>query len=331
MNYSIHQILKVKANVGVPIPDYFQVEKSLRDPDLTVLSRKNLNFKRSTNNKILRGNYYFWREKNKLFVDYCFMNAKLSIENLSSRTKIECTHSLKRFCTEENWQKFIIAILSIKLIQKGYTFVHAGCLSYNREGILIAGMQDTGKTSTILSLVDGKEFKFLSDDLVIVGENNVAYAYPKEVRVSPRTLKGKIVPCTIREKFLKSRLLSTFIERFAKKDITRLVKVPDRYIVDKCHVKKIFVLGGYGKEKVIKMDKNEAFNIVSTLSLQTPNLLETYLDMYYHLFNTNIVGLLEKKNRIIKKNVMAANCFKVTAPDLESYSRTIKEAVKSCS
>jgi len=328
MNYSIHGILKIETNVGVPIPDYFRVEKILA-PDLTILSKKRLDFEKPKDNKILKGNYYFWGNDHKLFVDYGFMNARLSIEDLFGYTKVECTTSLKRFCTQESWERLIFAILSIKLIQKGYTFVHAGCLSHHGEGILIVAMQDTGKTSTVLSLLDEKEFKFLGDDLVIVGGNSTAYTYPKEVRISPRTLGGKIAPSVgaLRKKFFESRVFSTFMERFAKRDVTKLVKVPDRYTEDKCPIKKIFVLGGFGKEKAVKIDRSETLNAISTLSMQMPNLLETYLDMYYHLFDICIFELLEEKNRMIKKVAKTADCFKVTAPRLEGYSRAIREVI----
>lgn len=330
MNYSIHGILEVKTNASVPIPDYFRVEKILA-PDLTILSKKRLDFEKSKDNKILKGNYYFWSHNHKLFVDYGFMNAKLSIENLFGHTKVECTTSLERFCTKESWERLILAILSVKLIQKGYTFVHAGCLSHHGKGILIAAMQDTGKTSTVLSLLDGKEFKFLGDDFAIIGKNGTAYSYPKEVRLSPRTLRGKVISPqgALKRKFLGSRILSTFLERFTKKDITRLSRVPKRYVVDKCLVRKIFVLSGYGEERAVRMDKRKAFDAITTLSLQMPNLIETYLDMYYHLFHINVAGLLEEKNKIIKKAINTANCFEVTALNLEGYSRAIRKVMNS--
>ena len=330
MNYSIHGILKIETNVGVPIPDYFRVEKILA-PDLTILSKKRLDFEKPKDNKILKGNYYFWGDDQKLFVDYGIMNAKLSIEDLFGYTKVECTTSLKRFCTQESWERLIFAILSVKLIQKGYTFVHAGCLSHHGEGILIVAMQDTGKTSTVLSLLDGKEFKFLGDDFAIIGKNGITYSYPKKVRLSPRTLGGKVISPqgALERKFLRSRMVSTFIERFTKRDITRLLRVPEIYVVDKCPVGKIFVLSGYGEERAVRMDKRKAFDAITTLSLQMPNLIETYLDMYYHLFHINVAGVLEEKNKIIKRAVNAANCFEVTASNLEGYSRAMRKVMNS--
>ena len=325
MKYSIHGILKVRTNVTVPIPEYF-LDSFRGTPDLTILSRKKLNFRRPVDNRILKGNYYFWRDGDKLLIDYDFMNAKLSVEKLFGRTKVECTNSLRRFCTGESWQNLVFAILSVKLIQKGYTFIHCGGLSYKGEGVLIAGMQDTGKSSTVLSLLDGRDFKFLGDDFLILGGRRI-YAYPKEVRVSPRTLRGRVGGQDLKEKILKNRLLTTFVERYLKKDITRFLKIPRKYIVEKCDIGKIFVIGGYGEEKAISVDADRALNAISTLSLQMPNLLETYLDMYYHLFDVPVFKLVREKEKMIRKAVETAECFVVTGPHLEGYSRAIKKVL----
>jgi len=325
MNYSIHNILKIRTNVRIPVPDHFRTQKRSRNLDLTILSKNNLNFEKPRNNGILRGNYYFWADDDKLFVDYGFMNAKLSIENLFGNTKVECTNSLKRFCTNENWQQLIFAILSVKLIQKGHTFVHAGCLSHRGEGILIAAMQDTGKTSTVLSLLDGEEFRFLGDDFVILNERGTLYSYPKEVRVSPRTLRGAVFGGSARDNILKYRIMSTLVERFVRKDITKLLKVPEKFVDNKCPAKKIFVLKGFGKDEATVLNKRSAFSLLTTLSLQMPNLLETYLDMYYHIFNVDVLGLIHRKNKIIEKAVKVADCYAVTAQNLEGYSKVIKK------
>lgn len=326
MDYSIHGMLRVRSNVDIPVPGYFRVKKLDGKPDLLVWSHRKLNFQRDKSNEMLMGNYYFWGGGKKIFVDYDLMNAKLSVEDLFGKTKIECTNSLKRFCTEENWQKLIFAVLSIKMIQKGYTFMHAGGLTHHDGGILIAGMQDTGKTSTVLPLLDGKEFKLLGDDFVIL-DSGRAYAYPKEIRLSPRTLRGCLESSALKEKAMKNRFISMFMERFLKRDITRLVQIPREYIAEKCDVEKIFILSGYGKEHVERINSSEAFNVLSTLSMQMPNLLETYLDIYYHIFHVEVFRFLEEKNKIIEKTIKSAECFKVTAPRLEGYSLAIKKVL----
>ena len=57
-------------------------------------------------------------------------------------------------------------------------------------------MRDTGKTSTVLSLVDGIDIKFMSDDLTVISKNGQAFSYPTRVGISPYTLTGTSISYT---------------------------------------------------------------------------------------------------------------------------------------
>ena len=74
-------------------------------------------------------------------------------------------------------------LVPLKLLQKGYSFVHAACLDHTGEGLLIVAPPNTGKTYTALSL-NRAGFNFLSDDLTII-KGNKAYCWPTNLTINP--------------------------------------------------------------------------------------------------------------------------------------------------
>lgn len=327
--YSIHNLLKIATNVDLALPEYFRVQKPIKNPDLEVLE-KPISVKKPEENKLVRASYYFWRDGNKLFIDYGIANAKLFFENIfgkTGKTRVQCTKTFRRFCTYESWKSFIHAIIWFRLIERGYDFVHAGALSYkNKEGALIVAPADIGKTSTILSLLSTGDFGFLTDDAVLVG-NGFVYAYPQEVKVSPYTLTGDMgISKSRKQKVLKSRLLGLVSERLLKMKIGELHKIPDELIVDKNPVKKVFLLGGYNKErKARKIESERVARLLILPSAEMTTLMHQYIELYYYLFNIDTYNILHKMKEIVEKSLKNTECFELKTPSLDGYAKTITE------
>jgi hypothetical protein len=322
--YSIHNLLKIASNTKIPVPEYFRVQEQIKEPDIEILE-KSLSFVKPKENKLMRANYYFWREKKTLFIDCDVANAKLLIEDLFGKTRIKCTKTFKRFSTEESWGDFIRAVLWFKLTEHGSTFVHSGCLSYKgKEGVLILGLADTGKTSTILSLLSTGMFSYLSDDITILGDG-VAYAYPEEVKISPYTLTGSMpVASSWKRRVLRSRLLSLFSERLLKMKITESYKIPDKFVVAKNPVGKVFILGGYDKRrKARKVERAAAARTLFLLSVEVSKLMHKYIDPYYYLFGIDTFNVLRRMKEIVENSLKSAECFELKTPDLKGYAETI--------
>ena len=55
-------------------------------------------------------------------------------------------------------------------------------------------MGSTGKTFTTLSLVDGQERLFMSDDLSIIHTDGTVYSYPGKIGTGPYVLENVSVP-----------------------------------------------------------------------------------------------------------------------------------------
>ncbi|OYT30784.1 MAG: hypothetical protein B6U94_05405 [Thermofilum sp. ex4484_79] len=77
-------------------------------------------------------------------------------------------------------------IIWLKLLEKGFTFVHAAALQFKNKGVLPA-WGGIGKTSISVSLLlnnqFSKDWRHLSEDFVIISENKLMYCYPTNFAV----------------------------------------------------------------------------------------------------------------------------------------------------
>ena len=326
--YSIHGLLTVATNTDIPVPSYFEIKRPVKKPDMVVLQRQ-LKFRRSERDMIMRTNYYFWRDETGLFIDYDTKDMKLAIRDIFGKPEIECTNNLRKFSTQESWDSLIYAIIWLNLIKRRHTIIHAGSLSYlGRDGVIIGAPADTGKTSTVLSLLATKKFGFMSDDATLVGGGNV-YAYPEKVKVSPHTLTGNLQVKSWKRRLFKSRILELASERFLKMNLTDFYKVPNELVVDKCLIKKVFVLAGYGEGKQVReIDGKLAARILFISSAEMSTLVHRYLELYYYMFAVDIYKFFEEINRIAEDSFKGAQCYMIQAPKLEEYPQVIMETLE---
>ena len=329
--YSIHDIIKIKTNVKVPIPDYFR-RKNEFEPDIEYI-QEDLDIDTSVENKARTRNFFYWREGQKLIIDYQapFLNAKLLIDNLEGKTKIKFTNAFRKYVRLDIP---IRSIIEIKLIQKKFALIHSGCLNYKGNCFLFTATRDTGKTSTILSLLDGKNFKFMSDDLTIISKDGIAFSYPEKVDISPYTLTGSIFPAysnKIKGKLAKSHFITLFSGRFLNVELTEQREIPKNLIENRGSIDKVFVLvGGNNKEGIEQIDNEEAVRKIfsSTIELINPSK-EYLLNLYSYVCNFDLFDLLVKEREIISKAVKDAECFEVRSNKVKRFPEMIKEVIRN--
>jgi hypothetical protein len=72
---------------------------------------------------------------------------------------------------------------------QSHFLVHAGVVSHQGQGIIVAGDAGHGKTTLILELVR-RGFKFLSDEMAAIGRSDrQVYPFPRSLRIRPGTLE----------------------------------------------------------------------------------------------------------------------------------------------
>jgi hypothetical protein len=90
-------------------------------------------------------------------------------------------------------------ILRWTFVEKGYALVHGACISFGENAYMITARTDTGKTTTILRLLDRQRrvsdsAAFLSDDLTLVSPDGHVLTYPKPMTISHHTVAAINTP-----------------------------------------------------------------------------------------------------------------------------------------
>jgi dolichol-phosphate mannosyltransferase len=86
-------------------------------------------------------------------------------------------------------------VLRWHFAEHGVALVHAACVAVDDRAFLITARTDTGKTTTILRLLDSfPRAEFISDDLTFVARDGTVASYPKPLTISQHTLHAVRTP-----------------------------------------------------------------------------------------------------------------------------------------
>ena len=110
-------------------------------------------------------------------------------------------------------------ILRWTFVEKGFALVHGACLAFGEDAYLVTARTDTGKTTTVLRVLDNQpECSFVSDDLTLVSPEGRVLTYPKPLTISRHTLVAVNTPLLSRRErttlLVQSRLHSKSGRRF---------------------------------------------------------------------------------------------------------------------
>ena len=187
--YNIHNILRVASMFELPELEYFRVPALSSDPDirLRLERRKRKKDRRhgerngNTPRRSVAENIYYGESLGR----YGF---EITIAN---RDLVEIAVSpILRFSRHVLYTNVVEPILRWSFVKKGYALVHAACISFDGQAVLVTARTDTGKTSTILRAVDNYDCSFLSDDMTIVGKDGSVMSFPKPLTISNHTLSA---------------------------------------------------------------------------------------------------------------------------------------------
>jgi hypothetical protein len=185
-NYNIHNIIKVASMFELPELEYFRVpgfsgESTIR---LRLERRHKKDRRRAARTGIPR--------RATDTIHYGESLGRYGFEvSISNKDRVEVSVSpILQFSPHVLYTNVIEPILRWAFVRKGYALVHAACISFDGQAVLITARTDTGKTSTILRAVDNYACSFLSDDMTIVGKDGTVLSYPKPLTISNHTLSA---------------------------------------------------------------------------------------------------------------------------------------------
>ena len=87
------------------------------------------------------------------------------------------------------YTNIVEAMLRFLFVSRGYVLLHSAALADERGATLMSAQTDTGKTSTVITLVRRHGYRFLSDDMTIIdAAAGEAISYPKPMTLSFHTM-----------------------------------------------------------------------------------------------------------------------------------------------
>ncbi len=183
LKYSIHDIFKIK--VSDP-PDriktflnrefnYFKVDE-IDEVDLDIRFVDNIEIPEKS---VCLMDGFFYKE-GYFYFDFSGSILCFPIKDISSKNMVVLSEK-----NVPEWMIFysIEKVLHIKVIEKGFCFLHAGGVKENGKTTVFSSLQRGGKTKWALEkLEDGAGY--LGDDLVLFDRTGDAYTYPRGININ---------------------------------------------------------------------------------------------------------------------------------------------------
>ena len=185
-SYNIHSIIQVASMFELPELEYFRVPALTADPDI----RLRLERRRKERRKASRNGGVPRRAQDNIHYDESLGHYGFEV-TISNKNVVEVAVSpILRYSRHVLYTNVVEPILRWTFVRKGYALVHAACVSFDGQAVLVTARTDTGKTSTILRTVENYACSFLSDDMTIVSKDGRVMSYPKPLTISNHTLSA---------------------------------------------------------------------------------------------------------------------------------------------
>jgi dolichol-phosphate mannosyltransferase len=262
--YDIHGLVAIRSEVRLPELGRFKVEPFSREADITVRrgyvgSRRMISKVQAT----MSPGLFVYREHLGSFG----ANFRVDLDN-----RINVTVSpLLAWSKHVVYTNVVEALLRFVLVNKGYMLLHSATVRLGDETIMLSAQTDTGKTGTILRLLQEhpENSAFLSDDMTIINGEGQAWSFPKPLTISSHTMRAvnqKVLSLPRRLVLrIQSRIHSKEGRQFALllarlnipiiaiNAITQILVPPPKYMVDQLvptarysdtgRVRRIFIIG----------------------------------------------------------------------------------------
>ena len=276
--YDIHGLVAIRSEVRLPELGYFQVEPFSRAADITV--RRGYVGARRMIPKVqatMSPGLFVYREH----LGSVGANFRVDLDN---RINVTVSPLLAR-SKHVVYTNVVEALLRFVLVNKGYMLLHSATVRLGEETIMLSAQTDTGKTGTILRLLQEhpENSTFLSDDMTIINAQGEAWSFPKPLTISSHTMRAvnKHVLSVPRRLVLgiQSRIHSKDGRQFALllarlnipiiaiNAITQILVPPPKYMIDQLvptarykdtgRVRQIFIIGR-GPEDEEQLSHDEA-------------------------------------------------------------------------
>ena len=205
------------------------------------------------------------------------------------------------------------------------TLLHASSIEKDGNVVLITGGGGVGKTSTSVKLIWEDDWKFLSDDISLIGADGTCVFYPRYLMIYAYNVENdnRLFSRLMKERSHIDRLQWQFMKKVkGLKGVRR--RVPAELLFGK---DKISNLGNIQKVIYLTRAKSEVFQIREANAQELANRCTHIIaaEYYYYLryiqalesvgYSFTTVEKIMKRNRNIYNNAFkSADCFEVYVP-----------------
>jgi hypothetical protein len=267
----------------------FSVQKNDKNSDLIIEIG---NFTPDLNDVYETGNKKYFFKPNYMFIPrerHKGAEWKFEITGLNDPTtivKIDCNYLGRIFITGN----IVDFLIHLKLLQKGFSLIHASAVAKNGFGYLLSSRGGGGKTTYALELLENG-YDFLGDNYVIINKDTI-FSYPTSLSIFTYNLRPSIMGnISSFEKLLLGikkiiyNLTGGYAKIFSKinpKRITNNIiyssKIGGIILLIPRNVKE------YYAAKLIKSDKNTLIKKIVYNQMLEFNNFNRYIDEYSYLF-----------------------------------------------
>jgi dolichol-phosphate mannosyltransferase len=189
--YDVHGLVQVVSEVALPELEFFRTDDIPTQPSIRVRMGR-LNRRQSDLVQALLSPALL-RAKH-LRYDEGLGPLGFSVELSAGQSFEVVATPLLRYSPHVLYTNVVEPVLRWVFVTKGYALVHGACICADGEATLITARTDTGKTTTILKVLDARSYEFLSDDLTLLSPDGTVLSYPKPLTISRHTLAAVSTP-----------------------------------------------------------------------------------------------------------------------------------------
>lgn len=330
--YDIHGLVRAETDIDLNIPDKFRTEKLQLSPDIRIV-RSDFDLPVPRSEMKQRKDYAYYRDGDSVIIDYGVMDLTASISSIPDTLTVEFSRGYEKVNIGHLrglWE----TALHLKLLQQDHILFHAGGVDFNGSGFLIPGLGSTGKTYTTLSLIDGEQYRYLSDDLIILGSDGSMYSYPQPTGTGPYTIENdaladKLDQSKIKERLADIPIFSILFGRYPWLYKSRETSVPTEMVCNETEVERLFLITGDGDEGVVESDLDTIIHKLLTQHFDTNKLLNNHIiNDYAFLTGHNLVDQFDQTKTVLQAALSDVDCYELTSPTLEAYPVQIATTVE---
>jgi dolichol-phosphate mannosyltransferase len=186
--YNLHDIVSITSEGYLPELSPFRVAERIEKPDILV---------RIGNPQRSLPSLSEVEQKEQRSLHYREMFGSLGFEaviNIGEKVEVIASPIL-RYSPHVLYTNLVEPILRWRFVEKGYALVHGATIAYGNEAYMITARTDTGKTTTILKILNQQRREtdkaaFISDDMTLVSPDGKVLSYPKPLTISHHTMRA---------------------------------------------------------------------------------------------------------------------------------------------